>query len=452
MSRIGSTAARLVGAGPGVAVLSVGCTEVGPTETPPVGDISNRTTVGPRTANDLLSDLAEQVPGGFGGMFIGGDRKLHVWIKDISKAAQARSALAALGAGTTRSSLVSDVVVEVGRFDWRELHAWYQSMRDQVWRSPAVIGTDMDERENRIRIDLNDMSAATALKPKILALGIPESAFSFERRERATPLTGSLTDRVRPVPGGYKIQIESQGACTLGVNVKHGLQGDAFGFITAGHCTRGWGSDNDDIGYQDVNGSGNRLGVELADPPFFTGGRCPVSRVCRWGDAAIIAYDNVNDARQGFIARTFLNSISIDPTHPEWEIVDDDNGCFANVLSCSMPGDIVFKVGQVTGMTTGQITDTCYDEGLKGPPANGVLLCQDTVVRTSPTVQISKHGDSGSPVFRKTGTSSAVLYGILWGGDDVNFSFFRYSRFNLVRDELDDFVGGFNALPSAMMQ
>lgn len=49
------------------------------------------------------------------------------------------------------------------------------------------------------------------------------------------------------------------------------------------------------------------------------------------------------------------------------------------------------------------------------------------------------HKDSGSPVFAKTGTSSAVLYGLLWsGGDgdgDGTNDWYLYSRFNLVRME-----------------
>lgn len=53
---------------------------------------------------------------------------------------------------------------------------------------------------------------------------------------------------------------------------------------------------------------------------------------------------------------------------------------------------------------------------------NITQLCQDHVVA------YSAGGDSGSPVFRWTGTSNATFYGLMWGGGGGTFVFSALSN------------------------
>jgi hypothetical protein len=80
--------------------------------------------------------------------------------------------------------------------------------------------------------------------------------------------------------------------------------------------------------------------------------------------------------------------------------------------------------------TQGTVTRTCVNTGVSG--SNIVLLCQDFVENT---VQIVAGGDSGSPVFRVSGSNNATLLGNLWGGNSSG-TLFVYSPIANIEREL----------------
>ncbi|HUH13060.1 MAG TPA: hypothetical protein VMK65_08115, partial [Longimicrobiales bacterium] len=65
--------------------------------------------------------------------------------------------------------------------------------------------------------------------------------------------------------------------------------------------------------------------------------------------------------------------------------------------------------------------------------SNIQLLCQTIVENNS--AQIVAGGDSGSPVFKTTGSNTAELVGILWGGNSSG-SLFVFSPLKSIQDEL----------------
>jgi hypothetical protein len=92
------------------------------------------------------------------------------------------------------------------------------------------------------------------------------------------------------------------------------------------------------------------------------------------------------------------------------------------------------KVGRTTGWTSGNVTNSCVTVNVS--QSNIALLCQ-TIVQRSGTVIVAG-GDSGSPVFRPTGSSDEVeLVGILWGGSSSG-NLFVFSPLKNIQVELGD--------------
>jgi hypothetical protein len=104
------------------------------------------------------------------------------------------------------------------------------------------------------------------------------------------------------------------------------------------------------------------------------------------------------------------------------------NGSFSITAEGSaVVGDVVNKIGRTTGWTQGAVSATCVNTGVSG--SNIVQLCQTFVDAGV------GGGDSGSDVFAQTGTSSATLLGILWGGNSSG-TLFVYSPITNIEQEL----------------
>lgn len=403
-----------------------------------------------RTPDVVFVELADRIPGGFGGMFIE-DGRHQVWLKDTNQAGDAARALESLTAGSRRPIRASEVDVREGTFDWRELMSLRAATRDVIWAHDAVVTLDVNEGRNRIVVGLTDMSAADGLASTISALGVPSEAVIFEPRDPPV-LFGTLQDHKRPVIGGYQVRVGFGPDCTNGVGVEFTPTGGgtAPGFITAAHCTTSPGFLHPDSAYQETVSPSKKVGLEERDPVRFQGGDCPSGWYCRWTDAALIRYDQASLMQRGIIERTQLNSITVvSDTTQRWKVIDDDNGCTGSGCSIIM-GDPVEKVGRTTGWTSGEVVETCVCVEVRGPadwPSNTILLCQDWVGEGSAT-PIADGGDSGAVVFDRSGCCNATLYGILVGGDSANATKYFYSRIHLVKYEL----GGFDATAEPVLE
>lgn len=361
--------------------------------------------------DEQYARLAESVPG-FGGLYLDEEGTTHVYLQDLSREREVQN-------------LGERVVVHQGDYDFRDLFAWREEVRPLLAERGAV-SLDIDERRNRLVFGVERESLgefAARLGDFLRGTRVPPEAVSVEDAEPVSPFA-SLSDKIRPVPGGVKITPVGSGAmppCTLGVNATwFGVKG----FITNSHCSQTRSVIDGTLFYQNTFTSTNLIGIETIDPPYFTGSPCPAGRKCRRSDASFASYATVSDSQGGKIANTVIcgfgglpGSTNINPAQPRLSVT--------NFLFGSPAGSFVFKVGITTGCTMGSLKNTCVDVNT----ANSyTMLCQDQVSAKA------DFGDSGSPVFLQSGTQ-ATLVGILWGGSLDGLTYF-YSPWLFVHGEL----------------
>jgi hypothetical protein len=214
----------------------------------------------------------------------------------------------------------------------------------------------------------------------------------------------TLQNRIRPIEGGTQImfiRFPFAYYCTLGFNAVNGSGVNVF--VTNSHCTRTQGGVENTEHFQPDNSSGNKIGTEIADPTYFTGGDCPANRRCRYSDSSLSRVEGSVTQDLGKIARTTgANNGSLDIAG-QFTISGEASGNAA-------VGTTLNKVGRTTGWSQGSVTGSCVDVNVS--QSDVTQLCQDIVAANV------AGGDSGSPVFqiKNLSTGDVTLYGILWGG------------------------------------
>jgi hypothetical protein len=353
------------------------------------------------TLDEQLANIAKQVPG-FGGMFYDQDGILQVYMEGkeplsaTSMAFLEQVITSEVGNGERLSGRGMEILQ--GQYDFLTLHNWQQQMTPEVLDIPGVVFTDNHEGKNRLEIGITDLpGAAEAVEGALSKLGIPRAAVNIiETKE----MNLTLRSRRRPLRGGLQINFGGF-LCTLGfIAVRNGVTG----YVTNSHCTTTQGGVQNTVEHQpSASGTTNRVGIEIADPTYFSGSGCPAGRVCRRSDSSFIQVPHpsgpaVTTAR-GTIARPAVNSFN-------WNGVD-----IFNITSegSALVGQAVTKVGRTTGRTAGTVSQTCVNTNVSG--TNITQLCQ-TFANYG-----NAGGDSGSPVFRITTLPNVVLVGINWGGN-----------------------------------
>lgn len=378
--------------------------------------------------------LARAIPG-FGGYFLDRDGRPTVYLRDAAQRGRAERALAR--ALAVRGVAAADLKVLRGRYDYADLDRWYRHVRSSVFLVQGIVYGDVDEGRNQLRFGVTDPIAATVLQGILAMSGIPAGGFRIESHPAYRPLA-TLRDRVRPLEGGLQINFFATPAgipgpsliCTLGFNAD---AGGVRSFITNSHCTNNEGGTalpTDYYQHLRSGGAADHIGVEVDDPQWqlLLNADCPPPLQCRYSDAARVAYDPGADAPLGGIAMIDAPSTSLaDTTH-------DIVGQFVITGERADPllGEVVQKVGRTTGWTLGPVTGTCVDVLALG--TTHMRLCQSTVSA------LVDGGDSGSPVFARTGTGNDVtLLGILWGGNtDATAPEFVFSPLSGIERELGD--------------
>ncbi|MFG0253005.1 MAG: hypothetical protein ACF8NJ_09050 [Phycisphaerales bacterium JB038] len=191
-----------------------------------------------------------------------------------------------------------------------------------------------------------------------------------------------------------------------------------------------FGFDNT-IQYQyDYGTSSHRLGIEHTDPSSN-----------RKSDASFFSYDSgVDSTRFAHIAKTIYSAVNqdgpltIDSTSPGFRIT----GKAGNGVQ--LYGELVNKVGQTSGWTQGQITQTCVT--LSTMPCQWAALVW------------SRPGDSGAPIFQQNGTSGqgageVTLWGILHSGPDGDWTTTYYSPVSGVEQDLGTLAVSCPSAPAA---
>jgi hypothetical protein len=357
--------------------------------------------VGPKiqlkTSDDEFARASRAEAPGFAGFYLDEDGTPVIRLVDTGKGAAARQYLASrLTAirGERNGNAPRQPVFRPARYDFAQLKGWADGLTPMTKRGD-VYSIDVDEKQNRVSVGVQDAAAIAAVRAEAARLGVPAAALHVQTQPKPEQRI-TLQQYHNPLYGGIQIAF-GQYLCTLGFNATTSA-GQSI-FVTNSHCTPTYfGYDGGAI-YQPTVTSGNWIGNEVADVGLWDCGG-----TCRWADAAYISHNGWRGVSQGVIARTPWASGGGPTTITEttsYRVVARYNG--------NAPvGTWLDKTGRTTGSTYGQVTASCV--------TIGNLVCQD-VSRV-----YSAGGDSGSPVYIWLGGSDVQLQGILWGGPGNDYT------------------------------
>jgi hypothetical protein len=323
-----------------------------------------------------------------------------------------------------------------------ELAAWRDELFE-VLGVDGVVSLDLDEKRNRVVVDVADPTARVVVARMIRDASVPPDAVLVEDGEYPTAASTLADYGGRPAPSGvayfYHTVVEDDD-CTLGFAAR---VGGIDGYFNASHCAgRGeyddsmWKLDEDWVNFVgstpmwlsqpflDPNQyHTNRFGVEKYDPP---GSQfCLLSSAgvwygrCRYSDAAFIQVSAGVPWTLGKIARPTAYSTFDDwcvpeapPSNPDKCIITLDSpprSFYFDGERDSVVGQKVSKVGKKTGWTTGEVIATNVWDVVTTGTNPRVLMGQ-----VHARLQIAK-GDSGSPVFTTSATPYYKLLGLVSG-------------------------------------
>lgn len=349
-----------------------------------------------------FESVAREVPA-FGGFFLDANGTPTAYLTDMSQRARLERALEPVL--RAQGLATAQLQVRPGAYRHQDLERWFNEATPEVLNLPGVVFIDNDEAGNRLLIGVEHPGAVGLARAAAARLGIPTAAVEVVETEPFVP-AATLRERHRPVRGGLQIHF-SNFLCTLGFNAVRTGQNS---FITNSHCTATQGGVENTQYFQPTSSvDPTAIGVEVADPGYFTGSPCPSGRRCRFSDSSRARYNSGISFDLGGIARTasrgrFSGSL---------EVVGFFN--IAAERANPIAGSTVNKVGRTTGWTFGTVTNTCVNISVSG--TNITQLCQSLV-----NAGVGG-GDSGSPVFEWSSGSNVTLVGILWGGSTSGTQF-----------------------------
>ena len=359
-----------------------------------------------KTMDEHYAEIADSVPG-FGGIFYDSVGRLTVYSTTPSAFnAVARQRVAGLvRARHGGRPMPGDNSLQVlrGSYNYRDLLTTYrQSVLPLIPLIAGVTTSDIDETRNRIVVGVRDHTFLAGARQQLSMRGLPSNVIDVVVMPPAQ-LSASLTDQLRPVPGGAYIEINSTNACTMGYNlIRHvGGAGDTAAttryFVINSHCS----SQRNAPDLSQVRQVGGYIGREIGDPAAFTNSytsACPAGYQCRWADASLFEYDSPTLSDHGRIAfPSTLGSLVFTG--------------YMTITSVQMPmaGYTVNMIGSASGRRSGLVTSTCTDVWSITGWTNGRLLCQGGAN------YVAVKGDSGSPVITAFGDWTAWATGLHWG-------------------------------------
>src|SRR5262245_47740611 len=363
--------------------------------------------------HDGFAEVEKRVPG-FGGMFIGADGMLRVYLVDMTQSANVETEIIDVF-GRDRLP-VGTVHVLQGTYSFVQLKQWHDRHRLTTLGIPGVVSTGINEKTNRLKIGVLDKSVFPAVERSLSNLGIPRQAVTIVEVEPTLPYA-SLQQLSRPLQGGLQVSGPG-GTCTLGFLA---VRAGAAGFVTASHCTIVQGGTEGTVFHQPfISGTVNQIGIESVDPPYSGGSRVSDSAFVQ-RNAGPNPLTPRPSADFGYIAMPDYNSLQI---VSQFRI--------AKKVLFPISGKSLAKVGRTTGLTEGIVSETCVDTT---QTTGFAILCQDRVDAPSAP------GDSGSPVFWSSGATllagglpSAHLHGVLWGGNKSGTDFVFSNMANVQKD------------------
>ena len=122
------------------------------------------------TINEIWADIARQVPGGWGGFFIGDDQPIH-YLVHPERQDDALAALRELG--VTSPFTTREPAVLQARWDFAQLYDWRTYIFVAVGWPDGLVSVDIDEFRNRLSYGVEDVEAAESLAAAFEAANLP---------------------------------------------------------------------------------------------------------------------------------------------------------------------------------------------------------------------------------------------------------------------------------------
>ena len=357
----------------------------------PAGGSSLSVAIGQEPVKGSISDhfqyLAQVAPG-FTGVFFDESGILTVSVASDNFSTESLDRILTWArAHASTSFTTASVKIRRVPFDFSTLSSWYAVVSKAVQPEDDLNATDIDETRGVIKLGFSSMGRVDHLRSRLKALGVPSQMVEFEQREPAQPET-TLNQKYRPAVGGLQIQMPGNpgpSTCTLGFNVLKWGTGGTYDlslgrfFLTASHCSMTRGLVSGLPLYQHTATAGNRIGVEVDHADTLSGAACPAAKSpCQHADVLVVQYDDS-------VSTLYLRVANVDASK---NITGTYNLQGAPTVG-GITGEVVTKVGENTGKTTGTITATCVDHLLTGI----WQLCQGEANYGS------AGGDSGAPIF-----------------------------------------------------
>lgn len=389
---------------------------------------ARKNMAGPETYDEILADLALEVPG-YGGHFADENGDLNVYLVSTQQRDAALSALTQRFDAGVLSRFDNDRVaaarVRQGRYDFLQLYNWRVALRRDVLGMDGVTSLDINEAKNNITLGVEDLGLKGKVLGAVRELGIPVAAINVVEQK---PATNNLRKKRTTLAGGLQIQYVAPSwpgdpwQCTLGPLAK---RNGVKGFIINAHCTEFRFTNNSEKFYQ-AKISDRHIATETVDPNYFTGGACPSTKVCVYADAVFAKWENAGTYNFGHIYETNSSGHTTgSTTRKSTRFTITSDGVWP------YPGQLVQKVGRSAGWTYGNVLATCVDIDVSPhfsyPSTNLHSLCQ---IKADYGFA---GGDSGSPVFQIVSGNNVTLLGIHWGNDGPD-AFFSFSGF--IKDHL----------------
>jgi hypothetical protein len=368
------------------------------------------------TVSEHFKRLSTEAPG-FTGLFYDEDQVLVVTVARDDFSNESRDAVVAWA--RTYAGVARDAMVKVKRvkYDYASLDVFRETVQRLVRIDDATRRFDIDERRGLVVVGLEDLGRVNDLRSRFRQAGIPNDAVAFELAYRGTVDVGFLEQQVRPTMGGYKITEHDGGACTLGINVmKYETGTDSTSpkyLMTAGHCAPDnyWGILMTDWPFYQ---GGGLVGIMHATAPFRTNDpSCPDYEVfqCTDADVLIVAYDDT-------VAASYLKVVKIAWFFNQWNYLG-----FRGITepAIALEGATVFMLGHVSGDMEGVVTAVDVNDLVTKPGGGQVWVLGNVLANYS-----SVGGDSGGPVYLKTGTQTGKIVdihsGVVTGTSTRRFS------------------------------
>lgn len=360
----------------------------------------------PWPQEDHMRRVGARIPGGYGGHYLDDEGDLVVWVKNLTTAA-AGAARAVLPDATRNLRVSGGVKVRVGDYTFDELVA-YRDTLFGLFQESAVVALDVDETRNRIVVGI-EAEAAMRAKERVAAFlvehGIPPGAVVTEEYETVTedPSASTASGAAGTLNGFHSmivagIQVVGDGvdglgyqACSIGLVTTWGPSIPVL--LTAAHCNDKWGIPDGMPYYQPTT---QFVGNEYRDQVVW---ECDPGLRCLMADAvAIRILGEARTAGHHKLAKvTGMGSTTLDPSQPYYDVYWE--------LPQSTVGMQVYKLGMKTGLTIGNVKDTCkHFRASSG--SDRVVLCQDKADYDS------DGGDSGGAVFTFNGSGQVVMAGM----------------------------------------